>query len=123
MCFNGKVKCSFVCSDRHEKTGLKVTFFDNEWNSMPFERQYPKSEEPIPKPANFERMKELAQALAQDMMFLRVDFYEVAQKIYIGEVTLYPGGGFEKFTPPTWDKNMGDWLTLHTVHNTRGGTT
>ena len=42
MCFNGKVKCTFVCSDRFSDDGLKVTFFDNDWKVMPFERHYPK---------------------------------------------------------------------------------
>ena len=37
MCFDGKVKCSFVCSDRYNNKGLKVDFFDINWNKMPFE--------------------------------------------------------------------------------------
>lgn len=122
MCFNGEAKCSFVCSERYKKTGLKVTFFDNEWKVMPFERQYPKSENPISKPVNFEKMKKLAQELARDIPFLRADFYEVAKKIYVGEVTLYPGGGFESFTPPVWDEKMGDWLALDAASNARGDT-
>ena len=43
MCFNGKVRCSFVCSDRYNNKGLKVDFFDINWNKMPFERKYPNS--------------------------------------------------------------------------------
>lgn len=26
MCFDGKVYCTFVCSERYDKNGLKVTF-------------------------------------------------------------------------------------------------
>lgn len=47
MCFNGKVKCSFVCSERFSGSGLKVTFFDTDWNIMPFERHYPQSKNPL----------------------------------------------------------------------------
>ena len=28
MCFNGKVLCSFICTERYSETGLHVTFFD-----------------------------------------------------------------------------------------------
>lgn len=56
MCFNGEVKCSFVCSDRFSKDGLKVTFYDKEWNIMPFERHYPRSRTPIAKPHCYDEM-------------------------------------------------------------------
>ena len=36
MCFDGKVKCCFVCSERDNKNeGLAVTFFDENWEKMP----------------------------------------------------------------------------------------
>ena len=47
MCFNGKVKCVFVCSESFSGNGLKVTFYDREWNRMPFERHYPSSQKNI----------------------------------------------------------------------------
>lgn len=112
MCFNGKVKCSFVCSDRFSEDGLKVTFFDNDWNVLPFERHYPRSNKKIEKPQNFEKMIELAEVLAKDIPFVRVDFYEIDGKIYFGELTLYPGNGMEEFTPETMDYEMGKMLRL-----------
>ena len=112
MCFNGKAKCSFVCSERFSSTGLKVTFFDRDWNVMPFERHYPKSEVSIPRPQNYEKMIELAEKLAEGIPFVRIDFYEVNGQIYFGEITFYPGSGFEEFTPEEWDKTLGDWIRL-----------
>ena len=110
MCFNGKVKCSFVCSERSEK--LKVTFFDNDWKRLPFERHYPASEKEIPKPFNFNKMIELAETLSKDIPFVRVDFYEISGKIYFGELTFYPGCGYEEFTPEEWDEKLGSWIKL-----------
>lgn len=52
MCFNGVVKCSFVCTERFSGN-LRVTFFDRDWNVMPFSRTYQVSEKEIPKPANY----------------------------------------------------------------------
>ena len=67
MCFNGKVHCSFVCSER--KTDLKVSFFDRDWMPMPFERHYPRSNKPIPKPVHYEEMIRLAEALSKGIPF------------------------------------------------------
>lgn len=115
MCFNGKVKCSFVCSDRFSEDGLKVTFYDRDWEKMNFERHYPASKKKISKPVNYEKMIELAEILSKNIPFLRVDFYEVNNVIYFGELTFYPGGGFEEFTPYSADKMLGEWINLDKV--------
>lgn len=113
MCFNGKVRCTFVCSDRKEN--LRITIFDNEWKRMPFGRyNHPASEEDISKPKNFDGMIELAEILSNDIPFVRVDFYEINGRIYFGELTFYPGAGFEEFSPGKWDRILGDWIELPT---------
>lgn len=112
MCFNGKVKCVFVCSNRQGHGGLKVTFYDLDWNIMPFERHYPKEEKKIPKPIAFEVMIKQAEKLSKNLPFARIDFYEVDGHPYFGEITLYPGCGLEKFNPEKWDVIMGKWLKL-----------
>lgn len=115
MCFNGEVKCSFICSNRYSKGGLHVTFFDRDWNVMPFERHYPAVKEGLPKPVNYDKMIELAEKLSKNIPFLRVDFYEVDGKIYFGELTFYPGNGMEEFTPEEWDYKLGEWIKLPEV--------
>lgn len=112
MCFNGDVKCSFVCSNRFSTKGLHVTFFDRNWNVLPFERHYPSIKEGLSEPVQYAKMLELAEKLALGIPFVRVDFYEVDGKIYFGELTFYPGSGFEEFTPEEWDYKLGEWLTL-----------
>lgn len=112
MCFNGKVKCSFVCSERYSDNGLKVTFFDLNWNKLPFERYYPSSDKYIQQPKNYDVMIKLSEQLAKNIPFVRVDWYEVEGKLYFGELTFFPGAGHEKFTPSEWDKKLGDMLEL-----------
>lgn len=111
MCFNGKVKCIFVCSER-EKHFVKVTFFDREWKKMPLERHYPSSDKDIKKPANLELMIELAETLAENIPFVRVDFYEIDNKVLFGEMTFFPGSGVEEFRPEEYDYKFGMWLKL-----------
>lgn len=110
MCFNGNAKCAFTCTNRN--IGLNVTFFDMEWQRMPFERYYKADYSEIPKPKNWEKMIEIAENLAKDTTFLRVDFFEVEGNLYVGELTFFPGGGMEVFDPPEWDLTLGDWLNI-----------
>lgn len=117
MCFNGKVKCSFVCTNRNSKQGLSVDFFDLNWKKMPFTRHYSNSGEHINKPINYNQMLQLAEKLAKNIPFVRVDFYEVNRKIYFGELTFYPGAGFEEFSPEKYDRVLGEWLDLPEICN------
>ena len=112
MCFNGEVKCSFVCTKRFSNEGLHVTFYDRDWQRLPFARKYPTERQDIAKPEHYEEMVALAEKLSRNIPFVRVDFYDVNGKIYFGEMTFFPGSGFEKFNPPEWDEKIGDWLTL-----------
>ena len=55
--------------------------------------------------------------LSADVPCLRVDFYVADGKIYFGEMTFYTWGGFIEFTPPEWDRKMGDWIQLPAEQN------
>ena len=112
MCFNGKAKCIFTCTERFSDDGLKVTFFDLDWNRLPFERHYPSSRLEVKRPVNLEKMIQYAEMLSKNIPFLRVDFYEVNEQVYLGELTFYPGSGMEEFTPEIYDSILGSWLEL-----------
>ena len=117
MMFNGECKCVFVCADRHR--GLKVNFYDVNWNLLPFTRHYPNTGYEIPKPQNLEIMLKIAKKLVSvlDNPFVRIDLYDINGNIYFGEYTFYPGGGFEEFSPIEWDYKMGEWIDLSEVKN------
>lgn len=115
MCFNGVCKCIFTCKGRYSKDGLKVTFYDTKWNIMPFERHYKSLKEPEKKPDRLDEMIRLAEILSKDIPFVRVDFYIINNEIFFGEMTFYPGSGFEEFTPFTWDEILGSWIELPQV--------
>lgn len=112
MCFNGEVKCSFVCLNRSSSTGLNVDFYDIDWNPMPFERHYSRSNTALPKPKTYEKMIQIAETLSKEIPFVRVDFYEVNGRLYFGELTFYPGSGYEEFKPESYDNLLGSWIEL-----------
>lgn len=110
MCFNGEPKCLFVVADR--RSDMALNFYDMDWNLLPFTRKYPNTKYPLKKPKNFEKMIEIARKLAQPFPFVRVDFYDLEDRLYVGELTFMPGGGVEAFDPVEWDYKMGELLQL-----------
>lgn len=117
MCFNGKVRCSFVCSNRFGDGSLYVNFYDEDWKPMPFIRKYPKNPKEILKPHCYDDMVRLAEEISKEIPFLRVDFYECQGAIYFGEFTFYPGSGMEWFDPVEWDYKLGNMIILPEVYN------
>ena len=112
LCFDGKVYCSFVCSDRYSEEGLKVTFYDKDWKKLPFERHYPSAKNDIKMPVQYHNMVKLAERLSKNIPFVRTDFYEINGSLYFGEMTFYPGSGLEEFTPEKWDEKLGELIVL-----------
>lgn len=112
FCFDGVVKALFVASSRWKNAHPYFNFFDENYNPLPFERGYSAAPEIPEKPVSFVKMKELAEKLSKDLTHVRVDFYEIGDKPYFGELTLYPGNGVEPFRPDEWDYTFGSWLKL-----------
>ena len=72
----------------------------------------PNFEKKLVIPENLETMISLAEKLSTGIPFLRVDFYNINNKIYFGELTLYPAAGVGKFVPNKYDQIIGDYLEL-----------
>lgn len=64
-------------------SGIKVDFFDMDFNHLPIVRHYPNSVNKINKPEHFELMKELSRKLAKNFPHVRTDFYEVDGRIFL----------------------------------------
>lgn len=111
--FNGVPKVILVCSKRFKKEGLRQGFFSPDWKRMGVKRpNHPVSDEEIKEPKNLKEMLWISEKLSKGYPFMRTDFYEINGKLYFGEITLYPAGGFSKFSPEKWDDKFGDWLKL-----------
>lgn len=113
FCFHGKVKCLFVGSGRMSESGVKADYYDPEWNPLPFERTHPKSGKSFPKPKELDKMIEVAEKLASNFIFVRVDLYLVNGQVYFGELTFHPASGYGKFEPEYYDYYYGSLLNLY----------
>lgn len=110
FCFNGRVELiqvDFSRFDNHRRN-----LYDRDFNLMPATLKYGRYEEPFEKPEQLNEAIRLAEKLSPEFDFIRVDLYIVEKKIYFGELTNYPGNGFETFTPESFDRELGSKLQL-----------
>lgn len=112
LCFNGECKAMQV---NHDENGIHyVDLYDSEWNLIEnmSTGTAPIYGKQIPKPSDFEKMKDIAQKLSTPFPFVRIDLYNINGKIYFGEMTFFPGSGFWKITPEKNDYLFGEWLDI-----------
>ncbi|MDX1314558.1 MAG: ATP-grasp fold amidoligase family protein, partial [Eudoraea sp.] len=111
FCFSGRPK--FVQIDIGRGIHNYRCFYDMDWNLQPFivgrTEHYPY--ELLP-PENFDEMMEVAEKLAGDFPFVRVDLYNIDGRILFGEMTFYPSDGRNEFRPEEFNRILGDYITL-----------
>lgn len=105
ICFKGKPKVIIVDVDRY--IGHKRNFYDCEWNYLGVESDCCSFGDKLPKPKNLDRMLEVASILSEDFPHVRVDLYDIDDKIIFGELTFYPWSGYVQFTPDSFDYELG----------------
>lgn len=111
FCFNGKPK--FIQVDIERATEHKRCFYDLNWKKLPFNiKNFTPFESELKKPVNFDEMKKLAEKLADEFPFVRVDLYSIFGKTIFGEMTFYPSDGRNEFVPDHYNKIIGDYLKL-----------
>lgn len=108
--FHGRVEYIQVNSNRF--TNLEQRFYDRDWKPYDFVRVYPLAS-PIDKPCNLARMIDVAETLAGEFDFMRVDLYQLEDGlIKFGELTPAPGSGIEPFKPPQVNVIFGEYWNL-----------
>jgi hypothetical protein len=103
--FHGHVFAIQVDLDRH--TNHTRSFFDPEWNAMPFELLYPRPSHAVARPQALAEMIRRAEQIGEGFAYVRVDLYEIEGRAKFGEATFYPGAGLEVFKPREFDALFG----------------
>lgn len=108
-CFNGKPTYMYITNKGKE---IKENFYDMDFKPVDinhgFERTIPEYE----RPANFDKMKELAAILSEGLPFVRIDFFNANGRLNFGECTFYDWAGLRPFVDEKWDIKLGDLLSL-----------
>lgn len=113
FCFNGEPKFLYVSTGLENHKTAHISFLTLDWQFTKFQRSDYAPLDTLPrKPVNFDKMVEISRKLSKDIPFLRVDLYEINNKIYFSELTFYPCSGFMPFVNPDDDEFVGNMLIL-----------
>lgn len=106
-CFDGKIEMIQVANNSH--TGNNM--YDVDWKLLPF-NYLRDNHGDLKQPKNLDEMKKIAEKLAQEFNYIRVDLYNLNGKIYFGEMTFTPNAGFGKFSPEKYDYYYGEKINV-----------
>ncbi len=112
-CFNGEPRFLYISQGLENHNTACISFVSLEWKKMPFYRKdYREFVELPPKPLHLDQMIDICKVLSQGLKFVRIDLYEINEKVYFSEITLHPCSGFMPFNSVKYDKEVGDLLVL-----------
>ena len=111
-CFNGVPKVLMIASNRF--TTHNFNYFDMDFTPLSIQSTEgkPVDNTLIEMPKAFEEMKTIAKALSCNKPHVRVDLYEVAGKVFFGELTFFDSSGFDNLNSDEVDLEWGSWITL-----------
>lgn len=114
-CFDGVPKYLYVSTGLENHATASISFLTLDWKFAPFGRSDFKPFDTIPsKPTKLHEMLEIAARLSAGNKFLRVDLYQIKNRVYFSELTFSPCGGMMPFNPPEWDEKLGKLINLCT---------
>lgn len=106
FCIYGKV--TFFHIDSNRFSNLCRNIYDINFNLLPFTKNKKANcKFKVKKPKNLKKMIEISEILSKNFEFVRVDLYEINDKIYFGEYTFCPGGANSMFTPIKYEYEIG----------------
>src|SRR5262249_35429444 len=110
FCFSGTARFIQAIFDRH--TCCNGISYDRELNVL--DLRYPDYPRKFaaPVPANPAQMLSIAERLSDGVDFVRVDLYDLGDRVVFGELTNYPGGLLDRFYPQEWDATFGSYWRL-----------
>ena len=109
-CFNGKPLAVLVMEGRGSK--ISAQFFDKDWNKLKNSEKYEPASNNVEKPVCLKEMIEAAEKLSAPFPFVRCDFYIVNGKLYFGELTFTPAGGFYPAQTEINGRSMGEYIVI-----------
>lgn len=110
-CFNGEAKYIQFLSERQK--GLKMAFYDRNWNKQDFVYSYKINNDEVDKPHNLDELLLLAEKISKEFAHVRVDFYILNDgSIKFGEMTFTSYSGACKWEPQSANIMMGNLINI-----------
>lgn len=116
FCFHGRVEMIQVDFGRFEDQ--RRNLYTPDFKKLDVRNLCQQTEKKIDPPDALQKMIELAETLSKPFNFIRVDLYDLAGRIYFGELTNFPGNGFSAYEPDSFDFDLGEKLDLSRLTST-----
>ncbi len=115
FCFDGEPK--FLKVGVGYKLGGRSRFFDLNWNTYQVADQHHLNfpQNMVPRPENLAEMLEISRLLSRGFDFLRVDLYNIRNRIVFGELTCYHNAAAHRFYPREYDYKFGSYWNLDSM--------
>lgn len=94
-------------------------YYDRDWHSLNLKKSDVEVVDEVPCPDRLREMIVIAEKLAEDFDFVRVDLYDTPDGVYFGELTPYPTRGLQRFDPPEADTWLGSMWNLPRIEDVR----
>lgn len=122
FCFNGEPRFFLVRNDlRKSKVDKEGTEFavsyTIDWKRVYMRKNEEQYDFELPKPVNYQKMIEYATRFAQDFPHLRVDYYEIDDKLVFGELTFSSHGGVLSNYKDEYIVSLGEAFKLPEKYN------
>jgi hypothetical protein len=88
-------------------TGHRRALLDIDWSPLGSHTTYPPAAAPESAPPNLDIMLRWAARLGAGIDFVRVDLYDLGDRVVVGEMTCYPASGRAAFRPAELDAWLG----------------
>jgi hypothetical protein len=114
-CFNGKPYVCLTCANRNiQKHTRDLGLYDiTTWKPYPeYFNEKNKSDFIIPKPKNIEKLIKYATILSTGFSQVRVDLYDIKDRIYFGEMTFTSDCGLIYYHTPEYLNKLGSQFNI-----------
>jgi len=120
FCFNGEPKFIKTRKQLRDPNDTKLhNYYDLDWKLIDLETDMkgyirdPKIK--IKKPENLKLMLNYAKLLSDEFVFVRIDFYEYNNTIYLGELTFSPDNSFLTWKNKTQNITIGNLMDISKI--------
>lgn len=99
--------CRYVQVDRGRFDARTQDFFTSDWAHLPLSGGHPWATPSPPRPPRLGEMIRIAELLGRGTDFVRVDLYDLPDRIVFGELSSFPAGGDSPFDPEYFNLEFG----------------
>lgn len=109
--FHGRVE--FIHAHTGRFDGHRASFYTTDWDPIDARQSdvVPHAQ-PVPRPQRLTEMVEIAERIAADFDFIRIDLFDTPEGVWFGETTPYPWSGGSPIIPWEFEVRAGDLWTL-----------